>query len=860
MKIVSEQFKTQAKELARVQLAKFTFKDTNEIIDGEYLVSGFLQEQSFANDVLVGNVIAKNLEFSVHNPNNIDYIDKEIVFYTGLYVNGEPTYVKHGSFIIDTAEKDEASDVVKVKAMDYIIKANKEFIDKLDWGNKEYTIGDFAEHVCSQCGLVLKTTSFPNSDYVLTEQPAFQGYQCRYVLGKIAEIGGCSVYLNSEDEVEIKLFNDNESEDIIVDSISEMETTTANATPYNIVTIALANGVEGENVTKRDEESISEYGEKSLIITANEFAINENVRKALIDAIFDNINGFNYTPIKITYNSYDWLDRGDKIRVYYDDNNFYETYLLNHTIEFPSSVKSVIENASVSITNSENQYVPPEVQQRAHTEIIVDKLNNEITSIATKTQTIEGEVEDLNNSISLFSAELAQNSLIISANNDNTPITSKIYEIPFYGYFKGKQVIPNVNVEGDYDGIKVDSSSTSLTFEVEKDVVIKEITNDYTITFTYFYGGKNYTATKKFSVVLATQGSDGTNGKSAYQIWLDNGNTGTEEDYLKSLKGADGKDGEDGKTPVKGVDYFDGENGVSTYFYVRYSANSNGSGMTTAPTTTTKYMGTASTTSPTAPTTTSAYTWVEIKGKDGTNGSPGSNGVDGKTSYLHVKYSDDGIAFTPEDDVYALGERPSAWIGQYVDFVEADSTTFDDYSWYKFTEDIDGTLTDMKADINKNTTTIENTKQEMIEELNKKANAEELKVVVNEVKTLQNSNSIVTTIIEDIQVNGVSQVKQENVFTLNKDGFIFEETGAKTKAIINNTGVDVLDTQGDGSDLLYAGYVDEEKADSNEKFKDYEGQTIVYSNNMIVDNYLAIGTHSRIEDYEDGTGIFYIGG
>ena len=151
----------------------------------------------------------------------------------------------------------------------------------------------------------------------------------------------------------------------------------------------------------------------------------------------------------------------------------------------------------------------------------------------------------------------------------------------------------------------------------------------------------------------------------------------------------------------------------------------------------------------------------------------------------------------------------------------------------------------------------------------KKANAEELKVAVNEIKTLQNSNSIVTTIIEDIQVNGVSQVKQENVFTLNKDGFLFEETGAKTKAIINNKGVDVLDTQGNGNDLLYAGYVDEEKADSNKKFKEYEGQTIVYSNNMIVDNYLAIGSNSRIEDYlhtyengteEEATGVFWIGG
>lgn len=37
-----------------------------------------------------------------------------------------------------------------------------------------------------------------------------------------------------------------------------------------------------------------------------------------------------------------------------------------------------------------------------------------------------------------------------------------------------------------------------------------------------------------------TNGIDGINGKSAYQIWLDNGNTGTEEEFLISLKGQDG--------------------------------------------------------------------------------------------------------------------------------------------------------------------------------------------------------------------------------------------------------------------------------------------------------------------------------
>lgn len=54
-------------------------------------------------------------------------------------------------------------------------------------------------------------------------------------------------------------------------------------------------------------------------------------------------------------------------------------------------------------------------------------------------------------------------------------------------------------------------------------------------------------------------GRDGIDGKSAYQLALDNGFVGTEAQWLASLKGADGtsgRDGVDGHTPVIGTDYF----------------------------------------------------------------------------------------------------------------------------------------------------------------------------------------------------------------------------------------------------------------------------------------------------------------
>lgn len=52
-------------------------------------------------------------------------------------------------------------------------------------------------------------------------------------------------------------------------------------------------------------------------------------------------------------------------------------------------------------------------------------------------------------------------------------------------------------------------------------------------------------------------GRDGTNGKdgkSAYQIWLDLGNTGTEQDFINALKGAKGDTGANGQNGQDGRD------------------------------------------------------------------------------------------------------------------------------------------------------------------------------------------------------------------------------------------------------------------------------------------------------------------
>lgn len=300
----------------------------------------------------------------------------------------------------------------------------------------------------------------------------------------------------------------------------------------------------------------------------------------------------------------------------------------------------------------------------------VSNLEQNTKSISYSVSSMETNISDLQKSIDYFSVDLEQNSLVIPTDSLNKPMETKDYLIKYYGYYKGQQIIPTLQVIGTNTGINVTTTSTGITISVNSETAISNSLNEYSIKFTY----NEEELIKKINISLAIQGQQGSKGEQGIQ-------------------------GEKGEPGEQGVPGSKGEDGVSTYFYVKYSADSSGNPMTNIPDENTQYMGVASTTSTTAPTSYSAYTWSKIKGNTGDVGSPGQAGTNGQTSYLHIKYSEDGETFTPAETDYALGEKPSAYIGQYVDFTEQDSTNFDDYNWYKFTENIDPKLDNLDNQI-----------------------------------------------------------------------------------------------------------------------------------------------------------------
>lgn len=190
-----------------------------------------------------------------------------------------------------------------------------------------------------------------------------------------------------------------------------------------------------------------------------------------------------------------------------------------------------------------------------------------------------------------------------------------------------------------------------------------------------------------------------SDGKTGFSITESTGKTyiGVHTDYTKAdstdpskykwtkiqgPQGTQGLQGIQGPQGERGIAGKDGQNGATTYFHIKYSAVSNPtstSQMTEVPNT---YIGTYVDFTEADSNDPGKYTWYRLQGlqgKEGKQGIPGENGSDGKTTYLHIKYSNDaGKTFTANS-----GETPGDYIGTCTDFNQDDPTSVEAYTWVK---------------------------------------------------------------------------------------------------------------------------------------------------------------------------------
>lgn len=526
---ISNDAKTALKSRVVTTTARITLTSNNQVIDGNNLVNVTITDQCYQDGVIVGTAMCKEVEIELID-NNYDLVDKEFSLEVGVLLpNSSYEYIPYGNFIIKDYQKIISSNHYKLIAYDYMDKFNATFVDNnptLEDGvtyTTPMTLQSFYQYVANQFGVTIETqANLPNANFSITTKPYLEGLSGRNVLSRIAEMMGCFAKINRNNKLEMKLKN------VTAEQFSRNEMNNSlerdnRFGPINVISLRLSQ-VEGENVTKRDESSISQYGETTLQIQDNPFCYTEALRLAAINAIYNKVDGFSYYPT--TFNGkLIYLDAGDEVEVQdMETDTYYKTIILKQVLKIPSTRNSKFENKALTDTGLQYQFTPEQVRKDRRTEFLVDKQNGVIQQIVETTEEIEHQFETLQDIDGFAEGKYiylddASNELITSAkfNGETSQATrSGKNLLNKNATALGSNVTKTVLDTGVRVTTKVAGTNRYCGIEIGKDELLgKTVTINATITLSgtnnarakLYFGTSSSPAISSFGTELNTTGS-----------------------------------------------------------------------------------------------------------------------------------------------------------------------------------------------------------------------------------------------------------------------------------------------------------------------------------------------------------------
>lgn len=351
---------------------------------------------------IFGTAIARTLEFEIES--SIDLEETEFEYITGIKTENGIEWISLGNFITQDLEPNDTNDTSKITAMDYMLKSNIEYVSSLDYKSGTVTILQVLQEACQKAGITLATTNFANKDFIVDSNQFPEGTLTRQVFQAVAQISGTFAKIRNDNKL---YFITPKRNGLTVGEVNKMTVEEFNSTevgkliacenqyknkdykelilkrnthPINLVSLGMSD-VEGENVVKRDEASIAEDGENSLVINDNPFAYTEEKRKQLITALFDTVKGFEYTSFEITGQAKPYQETGDEVLVLDKEGYACNSFLFRFNYKSPNGLESEMSAPSITKATVNYQNVESAEKIAKRTELRVDKQEQTITGI-----------------------------------------------------------------------------------------------------------------------------------------------------------------------------------------------------------------------------------------------------------------------------------------------------------------------------------------------------------------------------------------------------------------------------------------------------------------------------------------------
>ena len=428
----------------------------------------------------IGQFVARTLDGELQDiADDFNIEGREIVLYLGINSNHESdlttqtyntiltqsyeeliteqgddilTYYNLGNFFVEKPESDEVRDNTKFQAMDYTILFNTSF--NANFKDSEYTksfnekIEDeetvtalwLAQYTCKQVGVVLGTTTFRNSNFVISSNQFDSSYTCRDVVKSIAKLAFSWAEIYWDNKLYFRYPHGGYIYDWDIITNDNYYELTTQKDVYGEVNRVLTGSsiVTGNSAYIQNSQSIEDNGLTELDVYDNPILYTQELREQAVENA-SHLLGLMYQPLEVETTGHPWLLGNQLITVVDMEGNHLNTYPLDRILTYNGHIRSKI--SSITKTEMESTYSYQGVENNdveiKRSRVELDRQNQVLTSVMERTSANESNISTITQNVNGISANVSSmsgnitnlQSDINTINNSITGISSDITDI-----------------------------------------------------------------------------------------------------------------------------------------------------------------------------------------------------------------------------------------------------------------------------------------------------------------------------------------------------------------------------------------------------------------------------------------------
>ena len=382
------------------------------ITNSDNLQSFEIDSGCYVDGNIIGSVYAKCLKANfIADQNNLT--DKSIYAKIGVkYADLSNEYINMGKYKVERPNNEITANMSQITAYSNLYtNLDSKYVCNIDYSKGNITLKDLYVDVCTNLVLTPKSLEFINSTIPIIDNPFTNGEKNRTVLQTIAKVSCSFVDIdNDTNEIDLCWLSDSQTPDYTfsLNDYSSVEGGEITCGPINCLIIK-SSQVDDENVTIKDVESITINGEHSITIIDDYILYNAELREQAINNIWNRVKGMKYVDCKLTtYYGKPFLKLGDRIRIYINDTEYFDTYVLKHNFTYDGTFTSVIESPALTEQETKTKQNVDLKQALKNTQIIVNKQEQKITELVEETTENTNKISKVEQKVDSITQEIKE--------------------------------------------------------------------------------------------------------------------------------------------------------------------------------------------------------------------------------------------------------------------------------------------------------------------------------------------------------------------------------------------------------------------------------------------------------------------